>query len=98
MAFEDLRLWEAEIRARGYDRSTSTPAIPCHAFQVGSAFCNQFHPEVDPARFERRLIGNLVELRGFGIDINEFREQMLAASGGAAMAGISFIREYLRTL
>jgi len=76
----------------------STPVIPCQAFAVGAAFAIQFHPEVDPETFERWLIGNFVELSGLGIDINEFREQTRAASDAASMAGISFIRDYLRSL
>jgi GMP synthase (glutamine-hydrolysing) len=76
----------------------STSVTPCQAFAVGSAFCIQFHPEVDPERFERWLIGNFVELTGLGIDINEFREQTRAASDAAAMAGVSFIRDYLRSI
>ena len=65
---------------------------------MGSGFGIQFHPEVDPESFERWLIGNLVELRMFGISIEEFRAQTAAAADGASMAGIGFIREYLRSL
>jgi len=80
------------------DLLASTEATTCQAFVVGSALGIQFHPEVDPESFERWLIGNLVELRAFGISIEEFRAQTAAAADAASMAGISFIREYLRGL
>lgn len=76
----------------------STDVTACQAFSVGSAFGIQFHAEVDPESFERWLIGNLVELRGFGISIEEFRAQTAAAADGASRAGIGFIRDYLRGL
>lgn len=76
----------------------STDVTACQAFAVGSGFGIQFHPEVDPESFERWLIGNLVELRGFGIDIAEFRAQTAAAADVASIAGVLFIRDYLRGL
>ncbi|WP_062209348.1 glutamine amidotransferase-related protein [Demequina oxidasica] len=82
----------------GVELLASTDVTACQAFSVGSGFGIQFHPEVDPESFERWLIGNLVELRGLGISIEEFRAQTAAAADGASMAGIRFIRDYLRGL
>ncbi|WP_430867663.1 glutamine amidotransferase-related protein [Demequina aurantiaca] len=82
----------------GQELLASTDVTACQAFVVGSGFGIQFHPEVDPERFERWLLGNFVELRGLGRDINEFRAQTAAAADAATIAGILFIREYLRSL
>lgn len=82
----------------GVELLASTDATACQAFAVGSAFGIQFHPEVDPEAFERWLIGNLVELRGHGIGIEELRADAAASADAASMAGIGFIRDYLRGL
>jgi len=76
----------------------STAVARCQAFAVGTSLGIQFHPEVDPERFERWLIGNFVELRGFGVDIDQFRAQTAAAADAATIASIGMIREYLRGL
>lgn len=86
------------IAPEGVELLASTPVVPCQAFAVGRSLGIQFHPEVDKESFEQWIIGNFVELQGFGVDIVGFREAAHAAGDAAAMASIAFIREFLRGL
>jgi GMP synthase (glutamine-hydrolysing) len=53
-----------------------TAAYPHQAFAWGdSALALQCHPEIDPLRFERWLIGHAVELAQVGIDLAALRAQ-----------------------
>jgi GMP synthase (glutamine-hydrolysing) len=100
MAGTPILQWHADFVTppAGVDILASTAATACQAFAVGNSLAIQFHPEVDPETFERWLIGNLVELRGFGISIEQFRAEAKAAGDAATVASIGFIREYLRSL
>lgn len=46
------------------------------AFSVGRSLAVQFHPEIDHARFEQWIIGNMKELREMGVDIPRFRAEV----------------------
>jgi GMP synthase (glutamine-hydrolysing) len=57
----------------------STRDCAHQAFEWGGcALALQCHPEIDPTRFERWLIGHTVELATAGIDLAAFRRQTAA--------------------
>jgi len=47
----------------------------------------QFHLEVEPARFETRLVGHTVELAKAGIDPRTLRDQARASGAATREAG-----------
>lgn len=56
-----------------------TRATAHQAFEWGGcALALQCHPEIDPARLERWLIGHTQELAGAGVDLAEFRRHTAA--------------------
>ena len=62
-----------------------TAAYPHQAFAWGdSALALQCHPEIDPARFERWLIGHTVELAHAGVDLAALRAQTQRHGPGLA--------------
>ncbi|WP_084124410.1 hypothetical protein [Demequina sp. NBRC 110054] len=76
----------------------STDDVEVHAFSYGRSLAVQFHPEVDPATFERWVIGNMVELREIGVSIPEFRAEMAARGPAAVEASLALLREYVAAL
>jgi len=64
-----------------------TPACPHQAFAPhDKALGLQFHPEVDPARFEQWLIGHIDELEHAGIAPGELRTTMAREAEGLRAA------------
>lgn len=76
----------------------TTSLNPNQAFSFGRSLAFQFHPEADPEAIERWLIGHAGDLDRWDFDIAELREQAREHGDAAAMAGVSLIREYLRSL
>ncbi|WP_062200804.1 glutamine amidotransferase-related protein [Demequina salsinemoris] len=76
----------------------STDQVTVHAFSYGRSLAVQFHPEVDPATFERWVIGNMMELREIGVDIPEFRAEMAEQGPAAVEASLALLREYVASL
>ncbi len=76
----------------------STDAVRVHAFAYGRSLAVQFHPEVDPATFERWLIGNMSELREIGVDIGTMRAEMASRGPAAVRASLALLRDYVASL
>jgi GMP synthase (glutamine-hydrolysing) len=61
----------------GCELLAATPHCPVQAFMRAPwQLALQFHPETEPARFERWLIGHTVELGKAGIDPRDLRAQV----------------------
>jgi GMP synthase (glutamine-hydrolysing) len=71
----------------GMSSLAATDLCPHQAFAPhAKALGLQFHPEVDPARFEQWLIGHIDELERAGIAAGELRAAMLAEAEGLKAA------------
>lgn len=76
----------------------NTQLNPNQAFAFGRSLALQFHPEADPEMNERWLIGHAGDLSRWDIDQDELRAQRREFGDAAVVAGVLFIREYLRGL
>ncbi|WNM23998.1 glutamine amidotransferase-related protein [Demequina capsici] len=88
---------EAELPS-GAVLLASTDEVPVHAFSYGRSLAVQFHPEVDPATFERWVIGNMVELREIGVSVPEFRAEMQERGPAAVYASLRLLRDFIAGL
>jgi GMP synthase (glutamine-hydrolysing) len=82
--------WHGDAFAipEGAVRLAETPGFPNQAFARGSAaLALQFHPEVDPARLERWLIGHAGELAGADVDPRALRSDAAAHGEALTAAG-----------
>lgn len=74
----------------------STPAYARQAFALGrNVLALQFHPEVDPHRFEQWLIGHAAQLSASNIDVLELRASMKQAGNALHVAGVSMLGHWL---
>lgn len=72
----------------GAERLASTRMYENQAFSLGSnVLALQFHPELDPDRFEQWLIGHAVELGAAGVDVPAFRATV--KQGGSSLRNAS---------
>ena len=78
----------------------ATPLCAQQAFSFGKrALGFQFHPEAQPAGFERWLIGHAAEIAATpGISVPGLRTQMLAHGAKAAAAGSEIFARWLKGL
>lgn len=80
----------------GMQSLATTPVCPHQAFAPhGKALGLQFHPEVDPARFEQWLVGHIGELEQAGIAPVELRAAMAREAGGLRTALKRFMDRWL---
>jgi GMP synthase (glutamine-hydrolysing) len=80
----------------GTTRLASTALTPNQAFARGSSALGlQFHVEVDPARFERWLIGHTYELSAAGIDVDGLRRDARAHAAAIVQSGRRVIAAWL---
>jgi len=83
----------------GAARLAETSGFPNQGFARGSAaLALQFHPEVDPARLERWLIGHAGELADAGVDPRELRAAAAAHGGALVAAGRRLFGRWLDAL
>lgn len=75
----------AAAAAAGVERLAFDDHSPVQAFRSNYALGLQFHPEVDPAAFERWLIGHSGDLERNGVDVAELRAQ--TAEHGPPLVG-----------
>lgn len=61
--------------ASGIERLAFDDGNPVQAFRSHHALGLQFHPEIDPATFERWLIGHTGDLEANGVDVDDLRRQ-----------------------
>jgi len=84
---------------RGAEHLASSPLATNQAFSFEqNVLALQFHLEMDPAKFERWLIGHTGELRSAGIDINQLRADGLRHSRAIEKSGRDVIRHWLSQL
>lgn len=84
---------------RGAALLASTDVTPHQAFSFGpNAVALQFHPEIQPARFERWLVGHAVELAEAGIDVLELRARMRAEGAGLEGKGARVFETWIDNL
>ncbi len=76
----------------------SSEDVAVHAFSYGRSLAVQFHPEVDPATFERWILGNVAALRAMNVDIPALREQMHERGPAAVFASRALLRDYVATI
>ena len=77
-------------------RLAGTAAYENQAFSLGrNVLALQFHPEVDPLRFEQWLIGHASELATADIDVAQLRSSMKQAGGALHVAGVSMLGHWL---
>jgi GMP synthase (glutamine-hydrolysing) len=80
----------------GAIRLASTAAYENQAFALGrNILALQFHPEVDPHRFEQWLIGHSAELSAGKVDVLELRASMKQAGNALHVAGVSMLGHWL---
>jgi GMP synthase (glutamine-hydrolysing) len=80
----------------GATRLASTAAYENQAFALGpNVLALQFHPEVDPHRFEQWLIGHVAELSAANVDVLELRASMKQAGSALHVAGVSMLGHWL---
>jgi GMP synthase (glutamine-hydrolysing) len=80
----------------GATRLASTAAYENQAFALGpNILALQFHPEVDPHRFEQWLIGHGAELAAAKVDVVELRASMKRAGSALHVAGVSMLGHWL---
>jgi GMP synthase (glutamine-hydrolysing) len=83
----------------GTERLAETPGFPNQGFARGSAaLALQFHPEVDPARLERWLIGHAGELADAGVDPRDLRADAAAHGPALVAAGRRMFDRWLAGL
>lgn len=90
--------WHGEQVALPAGATLLASTARCHnqAFAVGrNGLALQFHLELEPAKFERWLIGHCVELGLAGIDISELRAQAAAHGPALRSAGQQVLRRWL---
>ncbi len=81
----------------GTTRLASTALTPNQAFARGSsALALQFHVEVDPARFERWLIGHTCELAAAGIDVDGLRREARTHAAAIVQSGRRVVAAWLQ--
>jgi GMP synthase (glutamine-hydrolysing) len=77
----------------------ATEVYANQAFRLGSAVLGlQCHPEADPDRFERWLIGHCGELAAAGLDVRTLRSQTQVLGPGLARAARAVLGEWLDDL
>jgi GMP synthase (glutamine-hydrolysing) len=77
-------------------RLASTGAYENQAFSLGRNVLGlQFHPEVDPLRFEQWLIGHSGELAAADVDVGKLRASMKSAGSALHVAGVSMLGHWL---
>jgi GMP synthase (glutamine-hydrolysing) len=80
----------------GAERLAATEICPNQAFAYGRSVLGvQFHPEVDPARFERWLIGHAAEIAGAGLSPIDLRAATARHGAGAVVRGRRLIEDWL---
>lgn len=80
----------------GAVRLASTAAYENQAFALGrNALALQFHPEVEPYRFEQWLIGHAAELAASDVDVVKLRASMKHAGSALHVAGVSMLGHWL---
>jgi GMP synthase (glutamine-hydrolysing) len=80
----------------GLSSLAATPVCPHQAFAPHDrALGLQFHPEVDPARFEQWLIGHIDELAHAGIAPGELRAAMAREASGLRAALMRLMERWL---
>jgi GMP synthase (glutamine-hydrolysing) len=90
--------WHGDAFAipEGAVRLAETPGFPNQAFARGSAaLALQFHPEVDPTRLERWLIGHAGELAGAGVDPRALRSDAAVHGEALVAAGRRMFERWL---
>lgn len=83
----------------GAERLASTAHYANQAFSLGpNVLALQFHPELEPRRFEQWLVGHAAELTAANIDIAQLRSEV--RQGGAALrsAAPSMLGHWLERL
>lgn len=76
----------------------TTAGCQNQAFTVGrNGLALQFHPEIEPAEFERWLIGHCVELDLAGVAIPALRAQAIAHGPALRVAGQQLLHRWLTT-
>ncbi len=77
-------------------RLAGTAAYENQAFSLGRNVLGlQFHPEVDPLRFEQWLIGHAAELAAADVDVAKLRSSMKHAGSALHVAGVSMLGHWL---
>lgn len=77
----------------------ATDVCPHQAFAPhDKALALQFHPEVDPARFEQWLIGHVDELEHEGIEIGVLRTGMVKEADGLKAALVRVVGRWLEQI
>lgn len=80
----------------GAVRLASTAAYENQAFALGPNILGlQFHPEVDPHRFEQWLVGHAAQLGATDVDVLELRASMKQAGSALHVAGVSMLGHWL---
>ena len=80
----------------GATRLASTAITHNQAFNLGpEVLALQFHIETEPAKFERWLIANTVEIAATGLDIGDLRRQNLQHGPAVAAAGQAAMKTWL---
>ncbi len=85
---------------RGATLLASTERYPHQAFSLGdTVLAFQFHPEIDPATFERWLIGHTVEITATrGVSVPQLRADAKRYGPGLVDRGRTLIRSWLASL
>jgi GMP synthase (glutamine-hydrolysing) len=84
---------------RGAEGLASTSLCANQAFSLGqNVLALQFHPEVDPRRFEQWLVGHAVELSGAGIDVAELRGAVKRYGHGLRASAASMLSHWLERI
>ena len=80
----------------GAKRLASTAVTENQAFALGgNVLALQFHIETEPAKFERWLIGNTVEISAAGLDVGALRQQNVTHGPAVAAAGQVVLKAWL---
>lgn len=80
----------------GATRLASTGITQNQAFALGSeVLALQFHIETEPAKFERWLIANTVEIAAAGFEVGELRRQNALHGPSVAAAGQAAFKAWL---
>lgn len=83
----------------GSELLASTEVYERQAFRLGPTVLGlQCHPEADPDRFERWLIGHCGELAAAGLDVPTLRSQTQVLGPGLARAARAVLGEWLDDL
>ena len=80
----------------GAMRLASTGITQNQAFSLGPEVLGlQFHIETEPAKFERWLIANAVEIAAAGLEVGELRRQNARFGTSVAVAGQVAMKAWL---